>query len=406
MRTILTSVAVLLCAAIIGGAAQAGYTLFDTAKDAGYIVRGEFVGLERTDRGDRLTFRCDKVLNGEVEVGQEVTIEPIDKAYNDAALGREAIIGFNLRDGKFYSTWLRRSIYTELDDVAGNGLDINEAAITALLEINAPHMEAIRNNQPLPASLFEAWRVELIRQAGQSGSWAARDAAKVLFEHSLLKGTLSAEQMREIGGLVPKSAPGTIERAYMLSLVRTHLDVHPDLNTQFEMLMEETSEACVGKLANLISVKDRAAVLSRLDLIVEDKNSTSQQRVNALQVLEGLRDTDGLSTVHGVLSSEVANGESFDKDVVRRALLALRTTPHDSSVTPLEDFIRSDIGKNSRELSERALIAYSVIDNDTTNGKLIHMYLNAPNPAQKQFLRKLLPVNKETRLLVQIFNED
>ena len=122
MRKVLTTLALLLGVSLCSSTLSAGYTMFDTVKDSMIIARGEFVGLERTAKGDRLTFRCDEFLKGSLS-GSEMIIEPFEIAPADNALGREAIVGVVLIDGKYKVQYMRRSIIMESDDVASDGLD-------------------------------------------------------------------------------------------------------------------------------------------------------------------------------------------------------------------------------------------------------------------------------------------
>ena len=421
MRKVLTTLALLLGVSLCSSTLSAGYTMFDTVKDSMIIARGEFVGLERTAKGDRLTFRCDEFLKGSLS-GSEMIIEPFEIAPADNALGREAIVGVVLIDGKYKVQYMRRSIIMESDDVASDGLDQNAAAIKALVTINAKYsaliitelqkrleLQNMAYEGKFPASLIDEWKTELVRQCSLTGTWAARDAAKVLYEHGLFKGKVTTAELQKIGNLLPGSAVGQMERAYMAMLVRQDASAQPSLDAKMVMLLEETSRMCVGHIANMLSVEEREMVNGRLAAVISDPTVSSQQRINVLQVLGGFGlkgDASHVGSIQSALSTEVAKGSDFNKNIVRAALSALRDTPDASSTAQLEQYMETDECKLSWELTRRALIAYSVIDSKATNGNLRQMFKRAKDPSSKKFIGRLLPNNKDWRRAVMIFNED
>ena len=69
MRKAIATLAVITVMTLVSTALQANFTMFDMAKDSMYIVRGEYTGLERTQKGDRLTLRCDVIIKGDLVVG-------------------------------------------------------------------------------------------------------------------------------------------------------------------------------------------------------------------------------------------------------------------------------------------------------------------------------------------------
>ncbi|MCB9934141.1 MAG: hypothetical protein H6840_00485 [Planctomycetes bacterium] len=407
---------------LLSSALHANFTLFDMAKDSMFIARGEFTSLERTKIGDRMTLRCDEVIKGSLNEGEEVTLEAFEPAPADEGLGREVIVCFNRINGQFYFVnhpFAWRSFVFETEDVAADGLDRNEQALRNFLAINAPHqatieaelrrrleLESMAYPGKFEQSLLDAWKAELLNQVSWAGTRAARDAAKALVEHQLFKGTLSVSEIERVGALLPASAPGEIERAYMLELVRNQNSAHPAFNLQVEMLMQETSQACVGKLSNLmLAVEDRQMVLERVGTLAADRSQAPQVRVNALQILEALKDTDGLAWVHQAVTGEL-EAQDFNKDVMRRALRALRSTPDASNVPVLDLCISNPIFVESWELTQRAWIAYAMVDSDETNAKLFSKFMSAESRGLKFFFQKLLPENKIIRKLMIVHKED
>jgi len=315
--------------------------------------------------------------------------------------------------------WGFRSFIFETDDVAADGLDKNERAIRNFLAINADHASEIqveldKRNElkdlgypgQFNADLIQSWKDELLKQTAWTGTRAARDAAKALCESPLFKGKLTEAELQVVGSNLPSSQPGDIGRAYMLELVRTTFSAHPAFDAQLAMMIEETSQACVGKLANLMSVvQNREMVLESVGSIASDSSVPAQSRINALQVLQGLADTAGLVYVHAAIMGELENSD-FDKDVLRRAFQALRSTPDTSSVPLLNVCLEHPVVTESRELTERVWIAYSMVDSPETNQQLRVRYSQAENQATKKFFQKLLPENKTLRKLIIVHKED
>lgn len=416
MRKVIYSLAMMTALSLMASPCFAGFTLFDTAKDTMFIGRGEFTSLERTNKGDRLVFRCDTAIKG--SISGEVTLEPFEVAPADAALGREAIVGFDLINGKYYfsSTNLRRGVFMQED-----GINDCETALKALVAVNAPFQPIIESElrkrleyQTLayegefPAELIDAWKLELIKQCRLHGSAAARDAAKCLFEHNLFKGKVTLADMQKVAVEVPLTPAGSTERSFMILVIRNENSVHPDFETLLTMLKQETADFNVGRIAELFNAKDHNMVFGAMDVIVKDTNATEQQQVNALQVLQAFRQVSTLPTVRFALKAQQDAGVSgMRKNVARRALLALRDIPDASSVAALTAFLVSDVCVKKFEFQKRAFLALSVIDNDETNSMIRTKFAaSKDNPALKQFLRGLLPENKDWRLAVIVHNED
>jgi hypothetical protein len=422
MQKIGATLAVMMLMALMAGTVHANFTIFDLSKDSMVIARGEFTGLQRTNMGDRLTLRCDEVIKGEVVAGENVAIEPFEFAASDEALGREVIVFFFPLDGKNYFmnhpfTW--RSYIFETDDVATDGLDRNEEAIRAFLAINAPHVSEIlaqlserliRKDLGYAGEyaepLINAWKAELIKQAAWAGTRAARDAAKALCESELFKGQLTEAELMVIGSHVALSAKGELERAYMLELIRNQTSAHPAFPVQIAMLREETSQACVGKLSNLMAaVENRQMVLETVGSIASNREEPAQARINALQILQALADTDGLPHVHAAITGEL-EATDFNKDVMRRALSALRSTPDASSVPVLNLCLGHGQFVESWELQQRAWVAYSMVDTKETNDVLLDKFMKADTEGKRFWFKKLLPANKIIRKLIIIHHED
>lgn len=422
MQKIIATVAVMMLMTVLAGTVHANFTIFDLSKDSMVIARGEFTGLQRTTMGDRLTLRCDEVIMGSVAAGENIALEPFEFAGSDAALGRDVIVFCYPAEGKYYYmnhpyTW--RSYIFETDDEAADGLDRNEQAIRNFLAINAPHADVILAQLcerlesmdmafagVYDASLINEWKAELLIQAGWAGTRASKDAAKALCESELFKGTLTEPELMLIGSLLPSSAVGTLERSYMLELVRTQTSAHPGFPTLVNMMREETSQACVGKLSNLMSVvEDRQMVLETVGTIATNRLEVPQARVNALQTLQALADTDGLPHVHAAIVGEL-EATDFNKDVMRRALSALRSTPDSSSVPVLNLCLGNGIFQESWELQQRAWVAYAMVDSKETNDKLLQNFLNADTAGKQFWFKKLLPENQIIRKLIIIHHED
>lgn len=408
-------------AALLSGALDANFTVFDLSKDSMFIVRGEFTTLERTVAGDRLSLQCAEVIKGELPVGGEVVLEAFEKAPADEALGREVIVCFHRVQDSYYFVnhpfgW--RSFIFEESDVAPAGLDMNETAIRNFLAINQPHQEVIvgelRKRLQLQdagfmgqfePALIEAWKAELLRQVAWSGTRAAMDAAKALCEHPLFRGKLSVAEIEKVGTLLPASAVGTIERSYMLEIVRNQNSAHPQLPTLLQMLREETTDFCVGKLSNLLfAVSNRESVLAAVGEIAGNFSLSSQARANALQIFEALKDVNGLSYVHAAIMAELERGEAFSKPVMRRAMRALRSTPDASSMEVLEICLAHESFSSSWELTQWGWLAYSMINTDATNAKIREQF-NATTHGKKRFFQKLLPENQIVRKLMIIHPE-
>jgi hypothetical protein len=407
---------------LLSSALHANFTMFDLAKDSMFIARGEFTSLERTNVGDRMTLRCDEVIKGDLLPGAEVTLEAFEPAPADDGLGREVIVCFNLINGKHYflnHPFAWRSFIFETDDVAVDGLDRNEQSLRNFLAINAPHQATIeaelRRRLKLKNAgfmgefeqpLLDAWKSELLQQVSWAGSRAARDAAKAMVEHPLFKGTLNIAEIEKVGSLLAASAPGEIERAYMLELVRNQNSAHPQFPVLIQMLAEETSQACVGKLSNLmLAVENREMVLEGVGTMAADRSLPAQARINALQMLQALKDTNGLPWVHQAITSEMS-APDFNKDVTRRALSALRSTPDASSIMVLNLCIDNPIFQESWELTQRAWIAYAMIDTAETNAVIRTRFNAAETKGLKFFFQKLLPENKIIRKLMMVHKED
>ena len=422
MRKALATLAVVAVAVLLSSALQANFTMFDLAKDSMFIARGEFTSLDRTAAGDRLTLRCDEMIKGELADGTEVTLEAFEPAPADEALGREVIVCFNLIKGKhlfLYHPFAQRSFIFETDDVAAKGLDQNEQSIRNFMAINEPHTEVIISELQkrlelglayegqYDAPLIDQWRAELVRQASWAGTRAAKDAAKALVEHALFKDTVTLDDLHAIGQLVPQSAVGTLERAYMLELIRNEVSAHPNFDAQMVMLSEETFDACVGKLSNLMAqVENRELVLSEVGALATNRNLTVRTRVNALQMLEVLKDKAGLPYVQNAISGELDNPETFEKDVLRRAFMALRSTPDVTNIDVITASLESDIFEASWELQQRAWVAYAMIDTTATNAKIESECTASEDLARRRFFKKLLPAYKMARKLMIIHNED
>lgn len=422
MRKAIATFAVLMLTVLLSSALHANFTMFDLAKDSMFIARGEFTSLERTNVGDRMTLRCDEVIKGDLLPGAEVTLEAFEPAPADDGLGREVIVCFNLINGKHYflnHPFAWRSFIFETDDVAANGLDQNEQSLRNFLAINAPHQATIeaelRRRLELKNAgfmgefeqpLLDAWKSELLQQVSWAGSRAARDAAKAMVEHPLFKGTLNIAEIEKVGSLLAASAPGEIERAYMLELVRNQNSAHPQFPVLIQMLAEETSQACVGKLSNLmLAVENREMVLEGVGTMAADRSLPAQARINALQMLQALKDTNGLPWVHQAITSEMS-APDFNKDVMRRALSALRSTPDASSIMVLNLCIDNPIFQESWELTQRAWIAYAMIDTAETNAVIRTRFNAAETKGLKFFFQKLLPENKIIRKLMMVHKED
>lgn len=422
MRKVIATMAVLAASVLLSSTLHANFTMFDLAKDSMFIARGEFSSLERTATGDRLTLRCDEIIKGDLTPGAKVTLAAFEPAPADEALGREVIVCFNQINGEhyfLYHPFAYRSFIFETDDAAPNGLDQNEDSIRKFMAVNAPHQDTIlrelRKRLELQdqgyegkydAALLDQWRDELLQQVTWSGTRAAKDAAKALVEHELFKGSLTIPQIQVVADQLPHSQVGTIERSYMLELVRLFPETHPGLPVLMGMLAEETSQACVGKLANLmLQIEDREAVLVGVGEMTSDNAGyISQSRVNALQMLQALKDTDGLPYVHAAILGELEKSDK-DMDVLRRAFSALRSTPDASSVPVLETCIEHSLVTESREFTERAWIAYAMIDTQDTNHELRRQYNDAESETTKKFFQKLLPENKILRKLIIVHKE-
>jgi hypothetical protein len=417
----LKALAVVAVIALFAQVASAGFTLFDLAKDAMFIARGEFTSLERTSQGDRLVLRCDKMIKGDRPAGGVVTLEPFEVAPADVALGRDVIVGFNYVNGKYYFnlhpfSW--RSFYFNDSDSHPDGLNLNEQALRRFIDINRPHQSLIQRELErrlelesagyagdYTKELLDEWQEELMVQMSWAGTIAARDAAKALCEHALFGRRATVEQLRQVGKLLPSSKVGSIERSYMLELVRNEISAHPPVETLIAMMREETFDACVGKLANLfLAVENRTALLEQIGGIAENREEATQVRVNALQVLGALRDVAALPFVHNALIGEQEMGEEFDKNVVRGVLKAMRSLPDTSSESVLEAYMEDPQCAASWELTRRTWIAYSMIDSERTNERVKAKALAETHPHYFRFYARLLnPINRQ---LILVFNED
>jgi hypothetical protein len=423
MNRLWTSMLAVAVMAVFAGSAHA-IMLIDLAKDSHELVRGEFTALERTVKGDRMQLRIDTVLNGTKKAGDVVWIEPYEPAYSDRALGEEAIVGFYESAGKYYFVWhpvADRAVIMEFTDHAPDGLNQNEQALRRFLAINEPHSELIRSEfmrrfelenlsypGEFPQTLLDDWKAELLNQMAWRGTVAARDAAKTFVDHPLFRNTLSTEELRYVGSLVAASQPGSMERGYILEIIRNEFSAHPELSVLDRVLREETSTAVVGKLTNIYNaVQDRGEVLTRLGTIAVNREEQSRVRMNALQVLAGLADVDGISWLHDALTGEMeayTKTEQFDKGVLRRVFMALDRTRHGSSTEVLEAFFETDICKGSWELTRRAWRAYSLIDTRRTNSRIREEFHAREEIGQKSFFGHL--TNEITRELIMIHNED
>lgn len=420
MKKIFAMLAVLVLGA---QAATAAFTLYDLARDSMYVARGEFIELERTAGGDRLHLRCDKLLKGDLATGGTVVLEAFEPAPADEALGRDVLVGFNLINGKYYFNmhpYAWRSFYFEETDEAADGMNQNEACLTRFIDINRPHQATIeaelRKRLEFQTLAYEGqfsnelineWKAELLAQMTRKGTVAARDAAKAFVDHTLFRNTLTTEEMQYVGGLLKNSQPASLERSYMLEIVRNEFSAHPSLNVLVTMLREETADYCVGKLSNLFSaVEDRAKVVGTIGAMAADGAETTQIRVNALQTLAAIRDLAGLPHVQTALSGEMERGEGFNKDVVRGCLKAMRRLASESSAELLQAYIATEQCSNSWELTRRAWIAYSLIDSATTNQVVEDKFKATPKSsvAHRQFYGRLN--NKINRELIMVFNED
>lgn len=407
-----------LLGALFSGSLSAAYTLFDTAKDSDWIVRGRFTALERTDTGDRLTFRIDSQIKGEF-AAQEVVIEPVDAQNNDAALGQEAIVGLFERNGRYHAAWGHRGIYLSFE-----GIDACEDAIRGLLAVNDEYPEAVdaarwQEEPEVPSELLARWKGELVRHCGLQNSSAAHDAAKALFEHPTFKGCLTDDDLAALGELVPTTPPNSIERSYMILLIRNHPQVHPTFEQQVAMLENEKPGGIgVGRVAELMDALDiEGEVVPVLGEMLSARRydgsaaTSSVMKQNILHVFQafgiGKRTKAALPYIHAVLAEETAKGPGlYDKGVVRFALIALRDTPDASNTSPVESFLGTDISDQSWELQRRALAAFANIDSEYTNSLIRTWFEKASEDGRRQFLYNLLEENKDRRSIVLIFNED
>ncbi len=424
MKKILATLAAAATITVCAQSANAAFTLFDLAKDSMYVARGEFTELERTNGGDRLTLRCNNLLKGDLAPGTTLVLESFEPAPADEALGRDVIVGFNLINGKYYFnlhpySW--RSFYFEDTDEAADGLNRNETAIKNFVSINAPHQAVIERELrkrleygtlayegEYDKALVNEWKAELLRQLSAKGSVAARDAAKAFIDHALFRNTLTVEEIQYVGSLVKGSQIGSLERSYMLEIIRNEFSAHPPLATQLVMLREETTQMCVGKLSNLFSaVENREAVIAAIGEMAAAQSEPTQVRVNALQTLAAMRDLTALPYVHTALLGE-QNASDFNKDVVRGALKALRRLHSADNEALLETYIATEQCQTSWELTRRAWIAYSMIDSTNTNIKIRQRFqaTSANDVAHRKFFGRLLESNKVSRELLMVFNED
>lgn len=438
MNKLLKSMIVVLVGGFLANGLQANYTLFDLAKDSTNIVRGEFVELERTKMGDRLTLRCDKTVKGNIVAGTEIVLEPFEIQKADDALGREVIVGFDLHEGSYIfnkAPFSWRSFYFESTDPAPNGLDLNEKALSDFVAVNSLYedeiIEQLRmrherktklpvvtmqpSNQPVrdlsyegefSNELINAWKVELLKQMKLKGSWAARDAAKAVVDHEVFKGKMTVAELQQIGMILPNAQIGTLGRAYMIEAIRREVSAYPSRDELLQIVREETSQSVVGKIAGLLMVdEDRAGVLESIGSMIVDNTAGTQTRVNAMQVLLVTRDTDGLSFVRDALQSEMENSD-FDKDVVRAALKTMRAVPSEDNTSVLEAYMDGEQFAGSWELRQRTWIAYACIDSAHSNAKIADAYNAEQNKTYRRFLQKMLLVNRELRLVIMIHNED
>ncbi|MEE9311679.1 MAG: hypothetical protein V3V10_04625, partial [Planctomycetota bacterium] len=259
MNKLLKSLMVVLVGGFFANGLQANYTLFDLAKDSTNIVRGEFVELERTAVGDRLTLRCGKTIKGGIAAGTEIVLEPFEIQKADDALGREVIVGFDLYKGSYVfnkAPFSWRSFYFEETDPAPNGLDMNEQALSAFVAINALHQDVILEQLRMRVEqqdasyegnfgdvLINAWKVELLKQMSLKGSWAARDAAKAVVDHELFEGKMTVAELQQIGMILPNAQIGTLGRAYMIEAIRREVSAYPSREELLQIVREETSQS-------------------------------------------------------------------------------------------------------------------------------------------------------------------
>jgi hypothetical protein len=419
MKRLSTFLAASIAAAAFAAPAFAGYTLFDTAKDSMFVGKGEFVALQRTPDGDRLTLRVSEWLKGEMPgASVNVVIEPFDKAYNDAAIGQKAIVGFNQVNGKFYTPFASRSIF-----LAHENLAACEDALRGLCAINKPYDAVIKqelrkrleyrslayegdfSGQP---ELLAQWREELIRHTGLVASDACRDALKCFWEHEFFKNTLTRDEKARIAKNLPRTSPGVRadvnERSFMILLLREDKDLLPDIDTQFRMLAEEVADFNVSRLAETMQHFDRGQVLARLGEMLKNRELTAQQRDNAALVLLALKDKKGLPLLREVLASESTGAFKPERQVVRRVLMAMREIPDASNTGALEAFLATDFARKSREFRQHAIAAYAMVDSAETNKRLGEWLNAADNDADRAFFRNML--DKERRAIVVIHRED
>lgn len=420
-KTLATLAALVLCAQT----ASAAFTLYDLARDSMYVARGEFIELERTAGGDRLHLRCDKMLKGDMAPGAEVILEAFEPAPADSALGRDVLVGFNLINGKYYFNlhpYAWRSFYFEESDPAPNGMNQNEECLTRFIDINRPHkatieselrkrleLQTLEYEGQFSNELINEWKAELLAQMARPGTVAARDAAKAFIDHTLFRNTLTVEEMRYVGSLLKASNPGTLERSYMLEIVRNEASAHPSLAVMVGMLREETADYCVGKLSNLFSaVEDRAKVIGTVGAMAADSTESVQVRINALQTLAAMGDVSAVAFVQSALTGEMERGGDFNKNIVRGSLKALRRLSSESSTELLEAYIATEQCSASWELTRRAWIAYAMIDSNATNTKIRQVFDATPKTevAKRKFFGRLLDINKINRELLMVFNED
>lgn len=422
MNKLLKSLVVVLVAGFFANGLQANYTLFDLAKDSTNIVRGEFVELERTTKGDRLTLRCDKTIKGGIAAGTEIVLEPFEIQKADDALGRDVIVGFDLHEGSYIfnkAPFSWRSFYFEEADPAPNGLDMNEQALSAFVAINAPYQDVILEQLGIRIEqqnlsyegnfgdeLINAWKVELLNQMELKGSWAARDAAKAVVDHDLFKSKMTVAELQQIGMILPNAQIGTLGRAYMIEAIRHETSAYPSRDELLQIVREETSQSVVGKVAGLLMVdEDRPVVLDAIGNMIVDGTAGTQTRVNALQVLLGFKDTAGLTYVHDALQSEMENSD-FDKDVVRAALKTMRAVPSEDNTSALEAYMESEQFAGSWELRQRTWIAYANINSAHSNTKIADTYNAEQNETYRGFLKKMLHINRTLRSIIMVHNED
>lgn len=422
MKKLMTSLGILLAGGLMAGQLHAGFTLFDTAKDSGYIARGRFISLERTANGDRLTFRVETQIKGTL-TQEDVVIEPFSKAFEDAAVGQEAIVGLarSKVDQKYRFPWGSRSVFLahhnlqHCQTALQRLVDINanyEAAIAAELAKRAEYQDASYQGD-FPQALLDAWRDELLYQVSLTGSEAAKLAAQTLFQHPMFMGTVSASQLAQhVAPRVKLSPQGTMERAYLTMLIGNHTGLHPTMDELFTMLDQETGQGeiwCAGHIGGMLKLKPRVEVVNRLVALISGQTS-SQQKLNALKVCEALRDVTTLPAIRGLILGQQELGIEADKPVLRGAFDVLRHTPHTSSAPALLAFMDSDVCKQDKnpqswwEFTRRALLAYAMINSPQTNAQVREWYLESEG-GRRQFLRFLIEENKDWRPVVMIFAE-